>query len=302
MNTQERTTKGERPAAFDELMALVNRLLVSALGLTAVGARLHLDQLGTDGDAGVRAQLDRVTDILGVREQLERLEPSERAVLLSFARSYLAQGLDLVDDPAREGAWTYSDPVLLQAQGSASAVVATLLSDLGLVSPGARILDIGTGVAGLATAFCTVASDTTVVGIDPWGTALELARRHVATAGLQSRVTLVETTIQDFEDRDGFDLTWLPSFFIPEAALDDAFVRVYELLRPGGRIVVGVTFADDSEPLAQTTDDLVTVRSGGSLLGVGDAIARLTRAGFGAVRELERTWNPPLRFVVGERA
>ena len=302
MNAQERTTTGEGPAAFDELMALVNRLLASALALAAVAARLHLDQLGTDGDAGVRAQLDRVTDILGLREQLERLEPSERAVLLSFARSYLAQGLDLVDDPAREGAWKYSDPVLLQAQGSASAVVATLLSDLGLVSPGARILDIGTGVAGLATAFCTVASDTTVVGIDPWPPALELARGHVAAAGLQSRVTLVETTIHDFEDRDGFDLAWLPSFFISEAALDDAFVRVYELLRPGGRIVVGVTFADESEPLAQTTDDLVTVRSGGSVLGVDDAIARLTRAGFSAVRELERTWNPPLRFVVGERA
>lgn len=292
----------ERPAPFDELMGLVNRLLVSAHALAALAARLRLDELGTDGDGAVRAQLDRVTDVLGVREQLDALDPGERAVLLAFARSYLAQGLDLVDDPAREGAWTYSDPVLLQAQGSASAVVATLLSDLGLVRPGARILDIGTGVAGLATAFCTVASDTTVVGIDPWPPALELARRTVAAAGLQSRVTLVETTIQDFEDPDGFDLAWLPSFFIPEAALDDAFVRVYELLRPGGRIVVGVTFADESAPLAHATDDLVTVRSGGSVLGVDNAIARLTRAGFSALHELERTWNLPLRFVVGERA
>jgi precorrin-6B methylase 2 len=302
VSTQEQTALEERPTAFDELMELTNRLLVSANALAALAARLRLDQLGTDGDAAVRAQLDRVTDVLGVREQLDALDPGERAVLLAFARSYLAQGLDLVDDPAPEGAWTHGDPALLQAQGSASAVVATLLTRLELVPPGARILDIGTGVARLATAFCTVSPDATVVGIDPWPPALELARRNVAAAGLQSRVTLVETTIQDFENRDGFDLAWLPSFFIPEAALDDAFVRVYELLRPGGRVVVGVTFADESEPLAQTTDDLITVRSGGSVLRVGDAIARLTRAGFGAVRELERTWNPPVRFVVGERA
>jgi len=292
----------ERPAAFDELMGLVNRLLASGLALAALAARLRLDQLGTDGDAAVRAQLDRVTDVLGVREQLDALNPGERAVLLAFARSYLAQGLDLVDDPAREGAWTHSDPALLQAQGSASAVVATLLSDLGLVPPGARILDIGAGVAGLATAFCRVVSDATVVGVDPWPPAVELARRNVAAADLESRIALVETTIQGFDDSDGFDLAWLPSFFIPEAALDAAFERIYELLRPGGRIVVGVTFADESEPLAQATDDLVTVRSGGSVLGADEALARLEGAGFSAVGELERTWKPPLRLAVGERA
>lgn len=292
----------ERPAAFDELMGLVNRLLASALALAALAARLRLDELELEGDRAVHAQLDRVADVLGVREQLGRLDPSERAVLVAFARSYLAQGIDLVDEPAREGAWAHSDPVLLQAQGSASAVVATLLSELGLLLPGARILDVGTGVAGLATAFCRVVSDATVVGVDPWAPALELARSNVVAAGLESRVTLVETTIQDFKDPDGFDLAWLPSFFIPEAALDDAFARVYELLRPGGRIVSGVTFADESEPLTQATDDLVTVRSGGSVLGVDDAIASLRRAGFADVRELDRAWHPPLRLVVGRRA
>jgi ubiquinone/menaquinone biosynthesis C-methylase UbiE len=291
----------ERPAAFDELMALVNRLLASALALAAVAARLRLDELELDGDPAVRAQLDRVADVLGVSEQLDTLDPSERAVLLAFARSYLAQGLDLVDDPAREGAWTHSDTVLLQAQGSASAVVATLLGDLGLLSPGARILDVGTGVAGLATALCEVVPNATVVGVDPWPSALELARANTAAAGLESRITLVETTIEDLEDDDGFDLAWLPSFFIPETALDDALARIHQLMRRRGHVVVGVPFSDESEPLAQATDDLLTVRSGGSVLSVHDAIARMENAGFRAVHELERTWNPPIRFVIGER-
>jgi precorrin-6B methylase 2 len=287
--------------AFEELMGLTNRLLANALALSALSARLHLDELGEDGDPAIREQLDRVADELGMRQQLDSLEPGERAVLLAFSRSYLTQGLDLVENPAREGAWSHADPVLLQAQGSASAIVATLISNLGLAPPGSRILDVGTGVAGLATAFCTTVPDATVVGIDPWKPALEIARRNVASAGLESRITLVEATIQDFEDADGFDLTWLPSFFIPETSLDDAIRRLHALLRPDGRVVVGVTFADDSDPLVAATDDLMTVRSGGSVLEPDDAIARLENAGFADVHERERTWQAPLRFVVGRR-
>jgi precorrin-6B methylase 2 len=288
--------------AFDELMGLTNRLLASALALSALAARVRLDQLGEEGDPALWTQLDRVLDELGVREQLDTLADGERAVLLSFARSYLAQGLDLIDDPTRPSTWSHSDAVLLQAQGSASAVVATLLSDLGLTSPGARILDVGTGVAGLATAFCRVVPDATVVGLDPWPPALELARKNVSEAGLESRVSLVETTIQDFEDTEGFDLAWLPSFFVPEAVLDDAVRRVRELLRPGGRIVVGARYADESDPIAWATDDLMTVRSGGSVLDPAAAIAKLEVNAFDEVHEVERTWNPPLRFVVGTRA
>jgi len=287
--------------AFDEVMGLTNRLLAQGLGLSAIAARLRLDELGAQGDPAMREQLDRVLAELGIREQLGELTESERAVALSFARSYLAQGLDLVDDPTRPSAWSHSDPVLLQAQGSASAVVATLLRELGIAQPGSRILDVGTGVAGLATALCRLLPDATVVGIDPWIPALELARRNVADAGLDARVTLVEATVQDFEDRDGFDLAWLPSFFVPRAVLDDAVGRIHGLLRTGGRIVVGVAFADENDPLGAATDDLMTVRSGGSVLDPAGAVALLERAGFAHVEEVERTWNPPLRFVVGTR-
>ena len=287
--------------AFDELMGLTNRLLANAIALAAVTARLHLDELGTEGDPAVRAQLDRVADTLGVRAQLDGVDAQERAVLVAFSRSYLAQALDLLENPAQPGAWSHSDPVVLQAQGSASGVVATLLSDLGVGSRDARILDVGTGVAGLAIAFCRVFPDASVVGIDPWNPALALARENVAAAGLEPRVTLIETTIQDLRDDEGFDLVWLPSFFVPESVLDDAISRIHSLTRPGGTLVVGVTFADEANPLDAVTDDLMTIRSGGSVLEPGDAIDRLRAVGFEDVRELERTWNPPLRFVVGRR-
>lgn len=56
--------------AFDELMGLTNRLLANALALSAVAARLKLDELGETGDPALREQLDRVLDELGVGDQV----------------------------------------------------------------------------------------------------------------------------------------------------------------------------------------------------------------------------------------
>lgn len=287
--------------AFEELMGTSARLLSQAQALAALTARLRLDELGEDGDGAVREQLDRVVDSLAVREHVEGVEPGERAIIVALARSYLRQALDLVDDPVRAGSWTSDDPVLLQAQGSASAAVARLLAGVGLASEGARILDVGTGVAGLAIAFCTTFSGATVVGLDPWEPALALARENVAAAGLAERVTLLATPIEEFEDPDGFDLVWLPSFFIPEAALDAALARIHALLRPEGDVVVGLSYGAGEPSLEAAVDDLFTVRSGGSVLTAGAAVERLRRAGFADPRQVDRTWDAPLALVVAGR-
>jgi len=287
---------------FQELMGLSNRLLTDAQALAALTARLRLDELGVEGDPAVREQLDRVVDALGAREHIEGLDEGERSVALAFARSYLAQALDLFEDPARAGSWSHADPVLLEAQGSASAVVARLIADAGLGTADARILDVGTGVGGLAVAFATRFPESTIVGIDPWEPALVLARERVASAGLDGRVTLLNQTVQELEDPDGFDLAWLPSFFIPESVLDAAIGRIHTLMRPDGTLVVGVHERTGEESLASAVDDLFTVRAGGSVVYPEDALARLRDAGFDDAREVERDWDAPLRLVVGRRS
>lgn len=287
--------------SFEELMGLSNRLLTNAQGLAALVARLRLDELGVDGDPAVRAQLDRVVDALGAREHLEQLDEGERSVVVSFARSYLAQALDLVEDPARAGAWSHADPVLLDAQGSASSVVARLIADAGFGTAGARILDVGTGVGGLAVALATRFPESSVVGIDPWEPALALARAKVASAGLDGRVTLQATKVEELDDPDGFDLVWLPAFFIPESVLDRAIDRIHAVMRPGATLVVGIPFGAGEDSLASAVDDLFTVRAGGSVLDPEDGLARLRRAGLVDVRELERDWDPPLRLLAGRR-
>ena len=279
-------------------MALTNRLLTSADALAAMTARLRLADLGGEVDPALRAQLDRVADALEARESYDALTEQERSIVVSFARSYLSQALDLVEDPLRAPGWSYSDPALLQAQGSASAAVARLISAAGLGSPTARILDVGTGVAGLAIAFCSTFPESTVVGVDPWKPALTIAKRNVEEAGLGARITLVGTTIQDFDDPEGFDLAWLPSFFIPEAVLDDAIARIHRLLRPGGTLVIG-TGETGADSVEAAVDDMRTVRSGGSVISASDAVSRLERAGFTDVHEAPL--DAPLRLVLGSR-
>ena len=89
--------------AFQELMGLSNRLLTDAQALAALTARLRLAELGVEGDPAVREQLDRVVDALGAREHIQELGEGERSVALSFARSYLAQAMDLVEIPPAQG-------------------------------------------------------------------------------------------------------------------------------------------------------------------------------------------------------
>lgn len=286
--------------AIEEAMKLTNRLLIQAQALGAVTAYLQQAADGHQINPALQARLEPVLDLLGAREALDALTEQERAVVTSFARSYLHQVLELMEDPGRENAWSHSDPTILQAQGSASAVVATIVADAGLGGAGIRILDIGTGVAGLAIAFCRTFSDSTVVGLDPWKPALALARANVSKADLDARITLHGVPIQSFEDDGGFDLVWLPSFFIPESVLDDAFHRVRGLLRPEGCLVVGM-FEGSEDPLAGAVDAMITVRSGGSVLEPEEAIERLERADFSRVREADRTWQAPLRLVVAQR-
>jgi ubiquinone/menaquinone biosynthesis C-methylase UbiE len=286
--------------AMEAAMALTTQLLAQAQALGAVTAYMQMAADGRSADAALKQRIEDVVDVLGARDALDDLTPQERAVVVAFARSYMHQAVELMDEPTRPNAWSHSDPTILQAQGSASAVVATLIAQCGIGGPGMRVLDVGTGVAGLAIAFCRAFPDATVVGIDPWEPALSLARANVAREGLEARITLHALPIEAFSDDDGFDVVWLPSFFIPDAVIDDALHRVRDFLRPDGCLVAGVV-EGPADPLAGAVDALITVRSGGAVLEPEQMIARMRSAGYDHVRELDRTWQAPLRLVGGHR-
>ena len=75
-----------------------------------------------------------------------------------------------------------------------------------VAAPGARMLDVGTGVAAMAVAFAQVFPQLQVVGIDVLDRALDLARRNIAASDVASRVTVRKQDVSGFSDDAGFDL------------------------------------------------------------------------------------------------
>jgi SAM-dependent methyltransferase len=292
---------------YEHTMATVMRLTGAAEALAALSARLRADVDGLELDPGIAAALDAVVGELGIDPSA--LSAEEKGATARFAHAFLRQACDLVDHPERPPGWVYDDPLVLRSQGRASAVIAGLIAqsapamdglEAALGRDGAAICDVGAGVAGLCVAFCRTWPAARVTGLEPWPAAVRLAREEIAASGVEDRIELREQLVEDLDDADAFDLAWLPAPFLPPAILPAALERTHAALRPGGWIVFGL-YAGPAEPLAERLADLRSIRSGGSATRPDEAAERLTAAGFTDVRELERTWQAPIRFVVGRR-
>jgi len=203
--------------------------------------------------------------------------------------------------------WRSADDDTRQSQGDASSALAPFIQGHlaplldGLTErierPGARFLDIGVGVAALAMSMCRVFPELSVVGLDSLAAPLALARANVKQAGLDGRIELRQCALESFEDRDAFDLAWLPSFFIPNAA--PALERVHAALRPGGWLLLAIN-SERGSAQQQAVESLMTELWGGSVLRAEESEARLRALGFGSVRTLPGpAWAPTL--VVAKR-
>ena len=295
--------------AYEQMMAVTGPLIGGTEALAALAARMKLDALGEAGDPDVRAALDRVVSALSVPGLFDGLDETERRSMIGLVTSFLKQALDLIEDPGRSGGWVYTDPVVLQSQGQSSGAVPPLIASIAhtldgltdaLAREGARILDIGSGVAALSISCCRIWPAASVVGVDPWEPAMKLAVQNVSEAGLEDRITLRPIAIEDITDTDSFDLAWMPAPFLPRSVLESSIPMVARSLRPGGWLVLG-RYAAPREALPEALADLRTVRGGGTPLSEDDAVALLERGGLANVRSVPSEWMAPIRFVAGQR-
>ena len=295
---------------YEQMMAVTAPLIAGAEAVAALAARMKLDEVGEVGDPDVRAALDRVVSALTVPGLFDGLDETERRSMIGTVTSFLKQSLELIEDPSRPGGWVYTDPVVLQSQGQSSGAVPPLIASIAhtldgltdaLAHEGARILDIGSGVAALSISCCRVWPEASVVGVDPWEPAMKLAVQNVSEAGLEDRITLRAIAIEDLTDTDSFDLAWMPAPFLPRAVLESSVPVVARSLRPGGWLVLGL-YAAPQEALPEALADLRTVRGGGTPLSEDDAVALLERGGLANVRSVPSEWMAPIRFVAGQRA
>jgi SAM-dependent methyltransferase len=296
--------------AYEQMMAVTAPLIAGAEAVAALAARMKLDELGEVGDPDVRGALDRVVSALTVPGLFDGLDETERRSMIGLVTSFLKQALELIEDPGRPGGWAYTDPVVLQSQGQSSGAVPPLIASVAptldgltdaLAREGARILDIGSGVAALSISCCRVWPEAAVVGVDPWEPAMKLAVQNVSEAGLEDRISLRAIAIEDITDTDSFDLAWMPAPFLPRSVLESSVPVVARSLRPGGWLVLG-RYAAPKEALPEALAELRTVRGGGTPLSEEDAVTLLERGGLANVRSVPSEWMAPVRFVAGQRA
>lgn len=224
---------------------------------------------------------------------LRGLGTASRELIASQAAAPLHQLSALVS--GGDVGWSSHSEEALLAHGNASArgarpfaqFMLPMMGDLAgrLAAPGARMLDVGTGVGALAVSFAQEFPQLSVLGIDVLDRALDLARQTIAASDVAGRVTVRKQDVAGFSDAGGFDLAWLPAPFIPQPAMHSGLKRVAAALRPGGWLMVGHgKFGGTAVEDALTR--LKTVAYGGTPLDDASACHVLRETGLTSVQSM----------------
>jgi predicted O-methyltransferase YrrM len=205
--------------------------------------------------------------------------------------------------------WGSQNDEALLAQGHAGAQAAvqmarTMLPTMGdlaarMAAPGARMLDVGTGVGAHAVSFAQAFPQLQVLGIDILDRALNLARQAIAAGGVADRVIVRKQDVAEFADDAGFDAAWLPAPFIPRAAIDSGLPRVTAALRPGGWLILGHGKLGGT-PVEDAVTQLKTAAYGGTTLDEAAACHLLRSAGLTSVRPMPTPAGAPA-ITIGQK-
>ena len=205
--------------------------------------------------------------------------------------------------------WAGQSDEALLAQGQASAQGPPLMARFvfpglpglldALARPGARMLDVGTGVGGLAVAYAEAFPALTVVGIDVLPRALALAQATVAASPARDRVVLREQDIGALDEPDTYTLAWVPAPFVPSAPLRVGLLQLRTALVPGGWLVMGHG-KFGGHPIEDAVGRFKTVAYGGTALDDAQAAALLVEAGLEDVANVATPPGAPA-LTVGRR-
>ena len=128
-----------------------------------------------------------------------------------------------------------------------------------------------------------------------------LASGKIANHGLDLRIDLRAGSGEDLADTALYDMAWVPSAFIPEAAIPAILDRVQAALKPGGWLIFAmIRRAPDA--LATATTRFRTAVWGGSLLPFDAVAAAMQRVGLSSVRLLDGPAHSTIGMVAAQRA
>lgn len=190
-----------------------------------------------------------------VRRAVEQFEHLSNRNTLSGSQKNIAAHYDLSNDFFKlwlDKRMMYSAAVYPHADTDLETASATKLARLAEkldLSPGMKILEIGTGWGGLAMYLAThydVTVTTTTISVSQY----DEARSRVSSAQLDDKITVL---LEDYRNLTGhFDR--VVSVEMVEAVGDDFvdgyFTKVESLLKPGGRFVMQAITIEDQKYLA----------------------------------------------------
>ena len=220
------------PTRLHELLSTGDRAAWATAALALVA--------GAGGTPELRRSAGEVLDALGISLDSDAVPGIDRAGVAGQAASPLLQTSTLL---TRGEVWVDQPDEAIIAQGRASAQGAAAFERLGLpfmgglaealATPGARMLDVGTGVAALAASYAELFPELTVVGIDVLPRVLALAEDLLRTSPVADRVILREQDVSGLTDEATYALAWLPAPFVPEAAAAGRGAAPRALPHPG---------------------------------------------------------------------
>jgi hypothetical protein len=173
----------------DLLTPLIRRLNQSMLSLAAIGGALRLHDAGLDSDPATRSAIDAALAALDAPSPAS-LSRDETRQALGLIRTFFAEARDLLDAPERPPGWGFNDPAILQGIGTSSAGMVDRILRIAQDRPwlasaldrSGEVLDVGTGVGGVAIAAAAAWPGKRVVGIDLWAPSLALAETNRAAS------------------------------------------------------------------------------------------------------------------------
>jgi len=279
--------------AFPEAMSALQAYIRSAEALAALGAKMGAASGRITPSEKLLEKLDGV-QAHHEPDLLDGLNRDELDALYGFVRASLRQMLHLVELPGDgAGGWSYTDAGILQAQGRSSRLVTRLLTDFAgaelefgrTLSKGAEFLDVGSGVGWISLSMAEQWPELRATGIDILDPALELARENLAETGLTDRVQFRNQNVVELDDRQIFDVAFMPVIFIPETILARALEAVRHALKPGGWLFAAAYRIPD-DPRQATLNDLKTTLSGGRVWEVAELCEIIGKVGFDRAKDI----------------
>ncbi len=283
----------------ESLRDLVAQLSTSATALTLLAAQMEAKASGRAIDPAMAPFIAAVLQKLDPAAALDGVSPEEIRPLLGEVRHFWLLDDDFMANPDRAPGWTYDDEEILESSGKATEGFAQALPRIapmleGLparLEAGGAFLDVGTGVGRLAIAVAKRFPSLRVVAVDTSPPALAIARRNVATSGIQDRIDLRDQAGEDLPDEAAFDLAWIPAPFIREELIAPLLARVRRALKPGGWLLFASTKPGDD--LRGAVLRFRIAQFGGRPRTQAEVEALLGSAGFTELRVLP---GPPRDF------